>query len=163
MSKVYVGRITSFHGVKGEVRIRSDFLYPKKAFLVGSFLIIDEKRYKIVSYRVHKNYHMVKFLGFDSLDDVLFLKDKDVYKEKSELNLSDDEILDSDLANYKVVTTTGECGFIVSVFYASSSNKILRVLINGKEMLIPVFSPYVKKIDPKKREVLIEVIEGMEG
>ena len=161
MSRVYVGRITSFHGVKGEVRIKSDFLYPKKAFLVDSFLIIDEKRYKIVSYRVHKDYHMVKFLGFDTLDDVLFLKNKDVYKEKCELNLLDSEILDSDLVDYGVATTSGEVGSIVEVFYASKSNKILRVLINNREILIPMNSPYIKNIDPKKREVLIEVIEGM--
>ena len=139
MSRVYVGRITSFHGVKGEVRIKSDFLYPKKAFLVDSFLIIDEKRYKIVSYRVHK----------------------DVYKEKCELNLLDSEILDSDLITYKVVTTLGEVGSIIEVFYASKSNKILRILINDREILIPMNSPYIRNIDPKKREVLVEVIEGM--
>ncbi len=161
MSRVFVGRITSFHGVKGEVRIKSQFLYPKKAFLVDSFLIIDEKRYKIVSYRVHKDYHMIKFLGLDTLDDVLFLKNKDVYKEKSELNLLDDEILDEDLVTYKVVTTTGDEGSILEVFYASKSNKILRVLIGDREILIPFNSPYIKKIDSKKSLVLVEVIEGM--
>ena len=161
MSKVYVGRITSFHGIKGEIRIKSSFSYPKRAFLVNSFLIIDEKRYKIVSYRVHKNYHMIKLLGFDKIEDVEFLRNKKVYKEKSELNLSDDEILDEDLITYKVITTDGKEGIIKEIFYASYKNKILRIDIEGREVLVPVNTFFIKKINKNDKEILIELIEGM--
>ncbi len=161
MSKVYVGKIVSFHGIKGEIRILSDFDFPDKAFLVGSNLIIDDKNYEIVSYRVHKNYHMVKLLGYDNIDDVLFLRNKKVYKEKDDIILDDDEILDEDLISFKVLTNEGKSGKIKEIFYASQVNKILRVLIDDREILIPRYSPYVKKIDKDKKIIEIEIIEGM--
>ena len=161
MSKVYVGKIVSFHGIKGEVRILSDFDFPDKAFLVGSNLIIDDKVYEIVSYRVHKNYHMVKFLGYDDIDDVLSLKNKKVYKEKKDIILEDGEILDEDLITFKVLTNEGKSGKIKEIFYASENNKILRILIDDREILIPRYSPFVKKIDKDKKVIEIEIIEGM--
>ena len=59
MDKVYIGKIVSTHGIKGEVRIISDFLYKEKVFVVGNKLIIDDKEYTINSYRSHKNYDIV--------------------------------------------------------------------------------------------------------
>ena len=161
MSKVYVGKIVSFHGIKGEIRILSDFDFPDKAFLVGSNLIIDDKNYEIVSYRVHKNYHMVKFSGYDDINDVLFLKNKKVYKEKDDIVLEDGEILDEDLITFKVLTNEGKSGKIKEIFYASKVNKILRVLIDDREILIPRYSPFVKRIDKDKKIIEIEIIEGM--
>ena len=32
MDKIYIGKIVNTHGIKGEVRILSDFLYKDKAF-----------------------------------------------------------------------------------------------------------------------------------
>ncbi len=161
MEKIFVGKVVSTHGIKGELRIISNFEFPNKAFKVDTNLIIDDKKYKIVSYRVHKNYHMVKFLGFDDINEVLFLKGKKAYKEKVELELNDDEVLDSDLINFKVYTQDNKSGIITEIFYASDTNKILRIQIDGREILIPVNSPFIKKINSKEETVEIELIEGM--
>ena len=104
---------------------------------------------------------MIKLLGFDSIEDVEFLRNKKVYKEKSELNLSDDEILDEDLITYKVITTDGKEGIIKEIFYASYKNKILRIDIEGREVLVPVNTFFIKKINKNEKEILIELIEGM--
>ena len=61
-NKVYVGKIVSTHGIKGEIRILSDFDYKEKVFKVGNKLIIENKEYTIKSYRKHKNYDMVTFI-----------------------------------------------------------------------------------------------------
>ena len=105
---VFVGVISTTHGIKGELRITSDFEYPEKAFRVGSFLIIDNKSYEIKSYRMHKNYHMVTLGEFSNINQVLFLKGKKVYKEREELSLYNNELLDQDLLEYDVITNTHE-------------------------------------------------------
>ncbi|MBQ1551268.1 MAG: hypothetical protein IIZ67_04110, partial [Bacilli bacterium] len=51
MNKVYIGKIVNTHGIKGELRIRSDFPYKDRVFLIGNNLIIDDKEYNIKSYR----------------------------------------------------------------------------------------------------------------
>ena len=88
-NKVYLGKIVSTHGIKGELRIISDFEYKDKAFKVGTYLIIDDEKYLIKSYRKHKNYDMVTLNDFKDINEVLYLLKKKVYKLEEELNLKD--------------------------------------------------------------------------
>lgn len=160
MDRVYLGQIVNTHGIKGEIRILSDFEYKEKAFRVNSHIIIDNQTYLIKSYRKHKAYDMVTLDGFDNINQVLFLMKKKVYKEKQELNLTDTEILDEDLLEFKIVENSGKYGIIKEIFYASPTNKVLRVMFE-KEVLIPMFSPMIKKINPSKKEIEVELMEGM--
>ena len=160
MDKVYIGKIVSTHGIKGEIRILSDFPYKNKVFVVGNKLIIDDKEYEIKSYRVHKNFDMVTLDNYYDINEVLFLMKKDVYFDKDNLNLNDNEILDEELINYEVLTNDGKKGIIKEIFMASSNNKIIRVMLD-KEYLIPVNSPMLEKIDKKNKCIVINIIEGM--
>ena len=160
MDKVYIGKIVSTHGIKGEIRIISDFPYKDKVFKIGNKLIIDDKEYCIKTYRVHKHYDMVKLDEYNDINDVMFLMKKKVYFDKDSLLLNDNEILDEELINYEVLTTTNKRGIIKEIFLASPENKILRVLFD-KEVLIPVNSPMIKEINKKEKKVIVELIEGI--
>jgi 16S rRNA processing protein RimM len=160
MGKVYVGKIVSTHGIKGEVKIISDFEYKDKVFIVGNKLLIDDRDYIIKSYRHHKNFEMVTLNDYKDINEVLFLMKKKVFIDEEELNLLDNEVLDEELVTYNVVTTDGEEGKILEVFFASPGNKILRVMLE-KEVLIPVKSPMLKEINKKDKKIIIELISGM--
>ena len=158
MDKVYIGKIVSTHGIKGELKILSDFPYKDKVFVVDKNLIIDDNEYTIKNYRVHKNFDMVTLDDYNDINEVLFLLKKKVYVSKNDLNLGNNEVLDEDLITYKVLTNTGKEGIIKEIFKASETNKILRVLFD-KEVLVPY--NFIKKIDKDKKEVTIELIDGM--
>lgn len=160
MNKIFIGKVVSTHGIKGEIRILSDFPYKDKVFIINNKIIIDDKEYIIKSYRVHKGYDMVTLDGFNNINDVLFLLKSNVYISEELLNLDDDEILDDELITFKVLTKDGKEGIIKEIFKASSTNKILRVMFD-REVLIPMNSPMVKKIDKENKEVIVELIEGM--
>ena len=57
MDKIYVGTIVSTHGIKGEIRIISKLeqSLKEKVFKVGNSILINDKEYKLRSYRRHKN------------------------------------------------------------------------------------------------------------
>ena len=154
MEKIYLGKIVSTHGIKGEVKIKSTFPYKKKAFRVGNHILIDENLYEIKSYRVHKNFDMVTLDDYHDINEVLFLLKKNVYIAKEELLLEDNEVLDEELMTFQVLATSGKKGIIKEIFLASPTNKIMRVQLD-KEVLIPLNSPLVK-IDAKNKEVLID-------
>ena len=160
MDFVSVGKIVTTHGIKGEIRILSSFPYKQKAFLIGNTLWIDNKSYTITSYRVHKLYDMVTFEGFNNINDVLFLLKKEVFIEKKDLNLTDNEILDEDLIQYEVLTKDGKRGIIKEIFMASETNKVLRVQFD-REVLIPFYSPMVVDISKEKKQILVDLIDGM--
>lgn len=160
MEKIYIGKIVSTHGIKGELKIISDFPFKNKVFKKDNILLIDEKKYKINSYRHHKIYEMVTLNHYKDINEVQFLLKKKVYIDKESLNLDENEILDEELITYKVITNIGE-GIVKEIFLASPTNKILRLDISGQEVLIPLNSPYIEKIDKINHKIYIQVIEGM--
>ena len=160
MGNILVGKVVSTHGIKGEIRILSDFQFKDKVFCVGKKLIIDNCSYVIKSYRHHKNFEMVTLNDYNDINEVLFLMKKKVYFNEDDLLLGNDEVLDKDLLEYRVISTTGEVGRVLEIFYASSDNKIIRVMFE-REVLIPIKSPMIKSIDKNKKEVIIELISGM--
>jgi len=155
MNKIYIGKIVGTHGIKGELKILSDFDYIDKVFIVNNKLIIDDKEYNIRSYRKHKNYHLVTLNNYTNINEVLFLLKKNVYFNKDEIK---DIALDSDLLNYKVKSNIGD-GKVIDIFKASPTNKIIKIKID-KEYMIPMNSIYIK-INNELKEINVEIIEGM--
>ena len=160
MEKVYVGKVVSTHGIKGEIRILSDFQFKEKVFAVGKELIIDDEVYVIKSYRHHKNFEMVTLNEYKDINEVLFLMKKKVYFDKEKLDLNNKEVLDDELVTYQVLTTDKKEGIIKEIFLASPENKIMRVQLD-REILIPLKSPMIKEISKEKKLVIIELISGM--
>ena len=159
MNKLYIGKIVNTHGIKGELRIKDNLTTKQRneIFKIGSNLIIEDKSYKITSYRIHKDYDMVTFLGFTNINEVLFLKGKKVYKSKNGINLNNEDILDSELITYKVRTTDNIEGKILDIEETGNNYKILRLLINNNEVLVPYHKEFVK-IDSNKKEVIVKLL-----
>ena len=157
MNKVYIGKIVNTHGVKGELRIRSDFEFKDKVFIVNNKLIIDNKEYNIRSYRKHKTFDMVLLDEYNNINDVLFLVGKKVYFDKDKLNLNNQEELDKDLLDYKVIIND-DIGKIEEII-DTPNNKVLRIK-SSREYLVPYNEEFVI-IDRSKKEVVIKLIDGM--
>ena len=158
MDKVCIGKIVNTHGIKGEIRILSDFPYKDKAFRVGNRIIIDDKTYQINSYRVHKKFDMITLDNYNNINDILPLMKKKVYINRRDLGLKENKILDEDLLEYKVIDQNNNEGTIIEVFMAGSNNKVLRVKFS-KEILIPY--NLIKDINYNDKKILVELIEGM--
>ena len=158
MEKLFVGKVVTTHGIKGEIKILSNFQFKEKVFSVGNKLIIDNNEYEIKSYRVHKGFDMVTLDDYHDINEVLFLMKKEVYVDKDSLDFSDDEVLDEELMEFSVITTDGRSGKILEIFYASPTNKVMRIDI-GFEYLVPFNSPFMKKLDKKEKTVLVEILE----
>lgn len=160
MDKIYLGKIVSTHGIKGELKIISDFPYKEKAFIVGNTLWIEKKEYQIRTYRHHKIYEMVTLNDFHNINEVEYLLKKKVYIKREDLSLGEEEVLEEELLTYCVILDQ-EVGKITEIFLASKTNKILRIEIHNKEILIPWNSPNIIKIDKKNKKLYIKVIDGM--
>ena len=56
MEYLYIGKLVNTHGIKGEVRIISNFRHKDKVFVKGFFFYVgkDRVKYEVESYRRHK-------------------------------------------------------------------------------------------------------------
>ncbi len=156
MNKLYIGTIVSTHGIKGEIRIISnlDEQVKKKIFKVDNNLLIDDIEYKIRSYRKHKNYDMVLLNDYNNINEVLFLIKKKVYINNSYLSLTPLEDFDINYKEYKV----NDKGKVLSIDNTGSNYKIIRLLIDKKEVLVPYNEHFIKKIDSNKKTIEIELL-----
>lgn len=125
---IYIGKYVNTHGIKGEIRIKSDFKYKDKVFFVGNTLIIGNQEFVINSYRRHKEYDMVSFKGITNINQIIDLKGSKVFVFN--ISLDDGEYLDSTLIGFKVYMNNIYKGDVLDIKYLNNSKKIL--VVNNK-------------------------------
>lgn len=147
MNKIYVGTIVSTHGIKGEIRIISKLeqSLKEKVFKVGYSILINDQEYKLKSYRRHKNYDMVLLDKFNNINDVLFLLKQKVYIDSKYIELSAKEDFELNYMEYEVITSDNQKGVVKALEETGNNYKIIRVVVNNKEELVPYNEHFLKK------------------
>ena len=157
MKFINIGKIVNTHGIKGEVRMLSDFKYKDKIFKKGMKFYIgkDKKEYIVNSYRFHKIFDMFTFDGYNNINDILDIKGKQVFINNDDLVLDDGEIYIDNLIGYDVIIDNKNIGTVTSVMHMKA-NDILRV---NDEILIPYVKSFIIKIEDNK--IYVENIGGL--
>ena len=166
MELINVGYISGFHGLKGEVKIKSTTDFAGERFKVGSKLYLNKNdeliEVTIKSQRVHKNINLVSFKEFNSLNDVEKYKGYSLKITKEMLfELEDDEFYYFELIGLDVLTSEGICLGKVSSVMETGANDIFVIKANDKEILIPFVSSIVNTIDINENKITLFDIEGL--
>ena len=157
MDLTYLGKIVNTHGIKGEVRIISDFEYKKEAFKTNNQLVIDNDILTIKTYRKHKNYDMVTFKEKDDINDVLKYKGSKVYIDRD--NIKFPGILNQDLIGLEVYDNNTLTGKVVDIY---KTNQYDLLVIDGiKRHMIPNIDKFIKKIDLNNNKIEVNYIKGL--
>lgn len=158
MNLIYIGKIVNTHGIKGELRIKSDFEYKDRVFNKGNILNINNNSYEINSYRIHKDFDMVTFVGYTNINDVLDLKGLKVYFDKDLLNLNKDEYLLEELIG-KEIDLNGEIlGKIVD--YYTGINPLLKVCkSDNKTFYIPINDTFILSVEENVK--VSDIVKGL--
>ena len=151
---LYIGDLVNTHGIKGEVRIISNFKYKDIVFKPNNFLYINNEKLKIKTYRKHKNYDMVTFENYDNINDVLKFKGLKVYINKEEFNFNGP--LNEELYGKKVYANGKYIGTLDNIIQNRGGE--LLVVKGKKEYLIPYVDEFVKEIN---NDIKLNVIKGL--
>lgn len=151
---ILIGRLVNTHGIKGEVRIISDFKYKKDVFKENSNLYINGDRYVISSYRRHKNYDMVTFKNVENINEIIHLKGSDVFIEREEFSF--DGPLNEDLYGKKVYDRGKYIGILQKIEKVPSG-ELLVIKNEDKKYLVPYVKDFVDKID---NNIELKLIKG---
>ena len=153
MKYINVGKLVNTHGLRGEVRILSNFRHKKNVFVKGMKLYIGKKKEEFIinTYRFHKIYDMVTFDGFNNINDVEYLKGLNVYINEDDLKL-DGEIYSGRLLDFKVICKEKEIGTVTEII-DTPANEVIRV---GEKILIPYIDEFIEKIDLENKTLYIK-------
>lgn len=146
---IYIGKTVSTFGIKGELKVISDFEYCDKAYKVGNKVLINNIEHIISSIRYHKNYILLKIDNLNNINDILKYVGFNIYIKRLDLNLSKDEFLYKDLINSEVIDEDDtKLGKIIEV--VNGINVLIKVK-GTKEFYIPLIDNYVKRFDLDKK------------
>ncbi len=159
MELIEAGKIVNTHSVYGELKIQpwSDTL----DFLCDFDLVyIDSKPFEVEKARVHKTCVLLKLSGINNIGDAEKYKNKLVYVDREDVELSDDTYFIQDLEGLTVIDQTGTVlGKIYEVLTLPSND--VYVIRGEDEYMIPAVKEFIKEIDLESKTVYVSTIPGM--
>ena len=160
-----VGFVLKTHGLKGEVTVSLDgYNAPDELGTMQSMFLEKNKRlvpFFIESISVRGTKAFVKFEDVNSIEDASKLVGQSIYLQKSERpkarrgEFYDDEVIGFSVTDQEV----GPLGNIVEIIQAGL-NKLLVLDYSGKEILIPVNSPFIVQVNKSKKTLTVNLPDG---
>ena len=163
-----VGKIVNTHGIRGEVRVISQTDFPEERYRKGQRLTLFRENkapleLTVAGHRKHKNFDLLTFEGYHTINDVEPLRDGILKVSKDELSeLTENEYYYHEIIGLTVIDEQArELGKIKEIL-SPGANDVWVVQRKGKkDALIPYIESVVKQIDLDKGEVHIEIPEGL--
>lgn len=159
MDYLYIGKYVNTHGLKGEIRILSDFKHKDKVFIPGMKFYVgkDKKEYEVESYRKHKNFDMVIFKDVYDINMIEYLKGSLVYINRSDLILDKNTYLAIDLIGFNAIINDKIIGTVNDVIETPANE----VLVVGDDIMIPYVDAFINKVDVDNKKVYINDVKGL--
>ena len=161
-----VGVITSTHGVRGEVKVfptTDDAARFKKLKEVLLDTGRELKPMEITAVKFFKNMVILKFKGYDTINDIEIYKGKDllVTRDKA-VRLGPDENFIVDLIGLAVFTDEGEeLGTLTDVIQTGANDVYEVTMKGGRTVLLPAIKQCILNVDLKAQRVLVHMMEGL--
>lgn len=165
MDYIKIGKIISTHGIKGEVKTYpltdniNRFDYLKTAYIGENKIRVEVEKVKY-----HKNLAILKFKGYDDINQILSFKDNFLYvDEEGKVILPINHFFIYDLLDCQVFDTESNLIGILQDVLQGNSNDVYIVKDDtiDKEYLIPAVKEFIIDIDIVNKRIIIDPIEGM--
>ena len=159
-----IGKITSTHGIKGEMRFQPwcdgpEFLSQFKT------LYYDKKGEKPVKIKARPNGAMaiVKIEGIDTVEEASKLRDKVLYMKRSDARLPDGQYFIQELIGCDVIDADNEsiCYGVLTDVSQTGANDVWHIEKDGNEYLIPAIPPVVISTDVANNTIKIRPLRGI--
>ena len=166
ISELQVGVITQTHGIRGEVKV-----FPTtddaSRFKKLKEVIMDTGRERLTmeieGVKFFKQYAIIKFKGYDSINDVEKYKNAKLYVTRDKaVRLKKDEYFIADLIDMEVVTQEGGYLGRVKDVLVTGANDVYVVEREDKtEILLPAIKECVREIDMECSKITVHIMDGL--
>lgn len=159
MEFIEAGRIVNTHSVYGEIKVQpwsdtDDFLCD------FDVVYIDKKPFGVERARVHKNCVLLKLSGINNINEAVKFKNKLIYVDKDEVELSDGAYFVADLEGLTVIDENGDTLGKLSEVISLPSNDVY-VVSGDDEYMIPAVGEFIVSVDLDAGEMHVKTIPGM--
>ena len=166
MEYVKLGTIIGSFSLDGTLKVMSTTDFANERYQEGNtiYLLNKDKEYiplTVVSFRMNGKIDFVKVEEITTKEEAESYKGCDLLIDKEEATLPKGFYHFADLEGCKVLLEDkSEIGTVKKV-EEYPAQATLRVKGKDKEILIPFVDAFIIKVDIKKKEIIVRVIEGM--
>lgn len=161
-----VGVIATTHGIKGEVKIYSttDDL---ERFKVLKHCVLDNGgeylELEVEGVKFFKQFAILKFKGFDSINDIEKYKGKDLLvTRENAVPLAENEFFITDIVGSEVVEEDGTVvGELTDVMQTGANDVFVVKTVTGKEILLPYIEECILNIDVQAKKITAYLMPGL--
>lgn len=161
-----VGVVTSTHGVRGEVKV-----FPTtddaKRFKKLKTVILDtgkgQTALEIEQVKFFKNMVILKFKGYDNINDIERYKGKSLYVTRANaVKLRKDEYFIADLIDINVYDEEDKPFGILKDVIETGANDVYDIKMNdGRSVLVPAIKECILSVDIENRKMVIHLLDGL--
>ena len=150
MDYICVGKLLGTHGLKGEIKFKTDFKYLDNILKKGfSFYLGSDRKEEILSsYRFHKNYYLLLFESINNINDVEKYINCDVYVLRSDLKLDSESYLMEDILDKEAYFKDKFLGVVKEIIDYGNSNYVMTIS-GDKDILVPLHDNFIEQLDDK--------------
>ena len=161
-----VGVITQTHGVRGEVKVfptTDDAARFKKLKHVMLDTGKETLPLEIESVKFFKQFVILKFKGFDNINDIERYKRCPLLIEReNSVPLEEGEYFIADMIGMKVITDEGEnFGILKDVMETGANDVYVIEHPSEGEVLVPAIKECILDVDIENRQMKIHVMNGL--
>ena len=161
-----VGVITTTHGVRGEVKVFPTTDDPAR-FKKLKNVILDtgktRKELEITGVKFFKNMVILKFKGFDNMNDVEnFRQAKLLVTRENAVELGEDEYFIADLIGLAAFSDEGEALGVITDVLQTGANDVYVISKEGQaDLLVPAIHDCIKEVDIARQKMTIHLLPGL--
>lgn len=164
-----VGKIVNTHGIKGEIRVQSITENPEERYKPGSELVIEINNNEripvtVKSHRVHKNFDLLTFENYPSINDVEKFKTKMLQINEELLpELEEGVYYESEIIGLTVLNETGQkIGKLKEILFLPANDVWVVKRAGKKDLLLPYIESVVLDVNTDSKEITVHVLEGLD-
>ena len=161
-----VGVISSTHGIRGEVKVYPTTDDPERFLDLDEVILDTGREHKILEIegvKFFKNQVILKFKGYDNINDIEKYLKKDLLVDREHaVELGENENFIADLIDMEVVTDEGKVlGTLTDVIETGANDVYAVKTPEGKEILLPAIRDCILDVDVDEKRMTVHVMEGL--
>jgi len=159
MKSVHIGYVKGVHGLRGDLKIKCQFESPDKVFKNGNKIYLNEEEHTITNSKLYKGLYLVTIDNLKDINLVEHYIGYDVYFDREDLNLGENDYILSDLYGMEIVEDGKTYGKVLEIL----ENTVQKILVIDYEpkYMVPLVDEYVKKVDLENKVIEVEDVRSL--
>lgn len=160
-----IGKLVAVHGLQGELLLKHEL--GKKTSLKGlQAIFIEEKKNSFLPWFIEstkiktEEEIYIKFEGITTREAAIKLTQKEIWVPETDFKKFAAKSAPASLLGYTIINKEEPLGKILELI-EQPHQLLCRLEIKGKEVLIPLHEQTLQKVNHKKKEVLVELPDGL--